>query len=120
MMRYWSIRKLTALVLAVFVAAAMGLSAAQASGTTTKMATMIQMDMSHHGGCQGNSDNASGGGLKATACCAVCTTLAIAPLPEATHLTISGAPVSFASQEPLLHGRTSPPDPYPPRTSNIG
>ncbi|MFJ6328666.1 MULTISPECIES: hypothetical protein [unclassified Rhizobium] len=87
---------------------------------TTKMAPMIQMDMSHHGGCQGNADKASGGGLKAMACCAVCTTLVIAPLPEAGNMPVFGGPVSFASQEPLLRGRSSPPDPYPPRTSNIG
>lgn len=66
-MKRWSARQLVTFLLAVFVAAGMVLSIAQASGMAARMATMSDMAMPDHGDCQGCLDQ-PGGGMKAMAC----------------------------------------------------
>ncbi|MDX0973324.1 hypothetical protein GOL21_26995 [Sinorhizobium medicae] len=120
-MRHWSARQLFALVLAVFIAAGMGLSVAQASGMTARMATMSEMDMSAQGGCQDCPDQPGDGGMKAMACGNVCAPLVLATLPGAAVPVLVGKKAaSFVAGDPLLRSRALPPDPYPPRTSDIG
>ena len=57
----WPTRKVLALLLAVFVAAGLSLSAVQASDMTVKMGMMSGMDMSGGGDCGGCPDKAPDG-----------------------------------------------------------
>ena len=81
---------------------------------------MSQMDMAGHGGCPGLSDKPGDNGIKAMACGGICATPVLAVLPVAALVAVVGKPASFATRAPLLHGRALPPDPHPPRSSDIG
>ena len=118
-MKHRSVRQLVLVLLAVFVAAGMGLSVAQASGMTARMATMSDMTMPDHGDCQGCPDQPGDGGMKAMACGSVCAAPVIAPLPLATALPAGESLAFVAALDLFLNGRTLPPDPDPPRTSDI-
>lgn len=113
-------RQLVVMFLAVFVTVGMGLSVAQATDMTAKMAMASDMDGSGHDGCQGcpaGGDN----GMKAMTCTPICVApILAAVLAQAAPAMMVHKPVSFAARYPLLHGRTSPPDPYPPRFVHIG
>ncbi|MCK3780224.1 hypothetical protein MZK49_26380 [Ensifer sesbaniae] len=117
-MKRWPVRQLGLLLLAVFVAAGMGLSVAQASGMAAKMATMGDMTMSDHGDCQDCPDQA--GKMTAMACGNVCAGPVVAPLPAATQVPAGNGPTPVAAREPFLFGWVWLPDPAPPRTSDIG
>ncbi|PDT75452.1 hypothetical protein [Sinorhizobium sp. BJ1] len=117
-MKRWSVRQLGLLLLATFVAAGMGLSVAQASGMTAKMATMSEMAMSDQGDCQDCPDQP--GGLKAMACGNVCAAPAVAPLPAAVLVPAGQKPASVAARHRQLTASAWPPDPDPPRTCDIG
>ncbi|TAU14713.1 hypothetical protein ELI47_38555 [Rhizobium ruizarguesonis] len=119
-MRHWSARKLIALLFAASVAAGMSLSVAQASIMAARMVTMSQMDMPDHSGCPGLSDKPGDKGSKAMACGGVCATPVVALLPLEALVVVVGKPASLATRAPLHHGRAFPPDPHPPRTSDIG
>lgn len=120
-MRHWSARKLIALLLAVFIAAGMSLSIAQASSMTAKMATLSEMDMPDHGDCQDCPDQPRDNGMKAMACGNVCAAPVLATLPVAAVPVLVGEKAaSIVAGDPLLHGRALRPDPYPPRTSDVG
>jgi hypothetical protein len=119
-MKHCSVRQLVLLLLTVFVAAGMGLSVAQASGMAAKMATMSDMAMSDEGDCQACPDQAGDSGLKAMACGNICAAPVVAPLPTAAFIPHGEKPTSDAALASLLIGRALPPDPYPPRTSDIG
>ena len=118
-MRRRSAGQLVAFLLAVFVAAGMSLSVAQASVLIVKLTPMSEMDTSDEG-CQGWPDQPRDGGMKAMACATVCAAPVLAPLPAATLMPLGEKSEPFAVLDPLLHGTGSPPDPYPPRTSDIG
>jgi phosphotransferase system glucose/maltose/N-acetylglucosamine-specific IIC component len=117
-MRHWSARKLFALLLAVFIAAGISVSVAQASSMTVTMATMSEMDMSDHGDCQDCPDQPGDNGMNA--CGVVCATAVFAVLPAATLMPAPRKLAFSAARDPLLRGRALLPDPYPPRTSDIG
>jgi hypothetical protein len=117
-MKHWLARKLFALLLAVFIAAGMSLSVAQATSMTAKTVTMYEMDMPDHGDCQDCPDQHTDKGMKA--CGVVCATTVFAVLPAATLMPAPHKLAFSAARDPLLHGRALPPDPYPPRTSDIG
>jgi hypothetical protein len=119
-MERWSARKLAAVFLAVFVTVGMSLAAVQASGMSAKMAMASDMAGSTHDGCQGCPNGGGDDGMKAMACGVVCATSVLAVLPEGAPVAIVQKVASFASPEVLLHGRQAPPDPYPPRTTDIG
>lgn len=119
-MKHWSAQQLVALSLAVFIAAGLGMSVAAASGMTTKMAMMSEMAMSAHGDCQDCPDKPGNDGITAMACGNVCPAPIFAAVAAAIPIPIGSATTAFAASGPLLHGRTLSPDPYPPRTSNIG
>jgi hypothetical protein len=108
------------LLLAVFIAAGMSLSIAQASSMTVKMLTMSEMGLSNQNGCQGCPDKPGDAGMKAMACGNICAAPVLAALPAMALVPASEKTAPFAGRDPLLHGRTSPPDPHPPRTSDIG
>ena len=117
-MKRWPVRQLGLLLLAVFVAAGMGLSVAQASGMAAKMATMGDMTMSDHGDCQDCPDQT--GAMKAMACGKLCAAPVVAPLPTAIHIPAGDRLAPVAAREPFLFGWVWPPDPAPPRTFDIG
>jgi hypothetical protein len=120
-MRHWSARKLFSLLLAAFIAVGMSLSVAQASGMTARMAIMSEMGMPDHAGCQDCPDQPDDTGMKAMACGNVCAGPVLATLPAAAVPVLVGEKAaSFVTGDPLLHGRALLPDPYPPRTSDIG
>ncbi|CZT37767.1 hypothetical protein GA0004734_00046680 [Rhizobium sp. 9140] len=82
---------------------------------------MSDMDMSAHGGCQDCPDQPGGNGMKAMACGNVCAAPVLATLPAAAVPILLGDKVATSvAGDPLLHGRALLPDPYPPRTSDIG
>ncbi|RVQ50518.1 hypothetical protein CN245_27490 [Sinorhizobium meliloti] len=118
-MEHCSIRQLGLLLLAALLAAGMGLSVAQASGMAAKMATMSDMAMSDHGDCQGCPDNPHSA-MKAMACGNVCAAAVVAPLPAAVLVPTGQKAASVAPPERQLTSNAWPPDPDPPRTSNIG
>ncbi|AUX78652.1 hypothetical protein [Sinorhizobium fredii] len=119
-MKHRSVRQLVLVLLAVFVAAGMGLSVAQASDMAARMATMSDMAMPDHGDCQGCPDQPGDGGMKAMACGNICAAPVIAPLPLAAALPAGENLAFMAAPDLFLNGRTLPPDPDPPRTSDIG
>jgi hypothetical protein len=117
-MKRWSARQLFAIFFAVLVTAGMSLSVVQASQMTSKMAMGSGVSLSGEDGCQ---DCPSGGnGVPAKSCTATCVTPILSVLPEAAPVMLAPEPISFAARYPLLRGRTSSPDPYPPRTTDIG
>ncbi|NDK52784.1 hypothetical protein GYH37_26290 [Rhizobium laguerreae] len=119
-MKRWSARKLVALFLAVFVAVGMSLSAAQATGMSAKMAMASGMTGPTHEGCPGCPAGGGDDGMKAMICGVVCAVPVAAVLPEAASLPAVKQPIVFTARDSLLHGMRASPDPYPPRTSDIG
>jgi len=119
-MTHWSARQLFALVLAVFIAAGMSLSVAQASSMSAQIATMTEMGMSAEGGCQDCPDQPGDSGMKAMNCGVACAAPVFAVLPASVLIPTSERAACFAVDDSLLRGRALLPDPYPPRTSDIG
>lgn len=120
LMRCWSARQLVALLLAVCAAAGMGLSVAQASAMSARMTTISRMDISADGVCENCPDQSSDSGMNAVACGTVCSAAVPAALPTALPLPSCAKALSLLPADRLLRGRALPPDPYPPRTSDIG
>jgi len=117
-----SVRQVLAILVAVFVTLSMSLSAVQASDMASEMAkmgTMSGMDGSMSGDCQ-KCPSKDGGKAMVAACGPVCVAPALGTLPQETSERLALAPIAFLKRHSLLHGRASPPDPYPPRSSNIG
>ncbi|WP_084606807.1 hypothetical protein [Rhizobium sullae] len=118
-MKRWSARSFVAVFLAVFVAVGMSLSAAQATGMWMKMAMTSDMTGSMHDGCP-DCPAGSDDGMKAMVCSVVCTMPVLAVLPEGVSVPVVRQLVSFSMSDSLLHGTRAPPDPDPPRTTDIG
>lgn len=120
------IRRIFALVLAVFLAAGMGLSAVQASAMQVQM-----MDM---GVAKGDGDGMSmavpikcpdcdkSGQVKGMPGCVAPACTVLSALPPHTE-TVHSAQLGLLDLRPLpsrlLNGCDRVPDPYPPRTSDI-
>lgn len=117
-----SARRLLTLLLAVLVTLSLNLSAVQASGMASEMARMAAMpgmDSSMSGDCQKCPSKGDGAAMLAV-CGTVCVAPAMAMLPQESPATFALAQIAFLKRHSLLHGRASPPDPYPPRSSTIG
>ena len=113
-MKRCSSRQIIALLLGVFLALGVSLSAVQASDMAFDMA--MSSDMECCGDCASESDCDRNGG----ACLSVCTTTSPAVLPSA--VTVKAA---VALNMPLLdyqstYGQASSPDPDPPRPHDQG
>ena len=119
-MKLWSARQLVALFLAVFVTVGTSLSAAQASDMTVKMEMAFDMGGSGHDPCQGCPAGGGDDGMKAISCAAICVAPMLAVLPLAEPVMLVHKTVSFMARYPLLNGKASPPEPYPPRPIEIG
>jgi hypothetical protein len=118
-MKRRSIRKLLALFLAVFVTVGMGFSVAQASGMSVRMAMASNMAGSAHDGCP-SCPTGGDDGTKAMICGVVCAVPVLAVLPQSASIPAAQKAASYPTRAPLLQGRLAPPDPYPPRTTDIG
>lgn len=118
-MQRWSARQMLAFFLVVFVTLGMSLSAVRASDMAAKMTMSSEMGGSSHGDCDGCSGDA--GKAKAMACASsFCATSVLAVLPQAVAPMPIEKPISFFQRYSLLHGWSSPLDPYPPRSSDLG
>lgn len=117
-----SARRVLTLFLAVLVTLSLNLSAVQASSMSLQMATMpamSDMDSSKSGDCRKCSSKCDHAAM-ITACGTVCVAAAIATLPQNSPASFGLAQNAFLKCHWLLRGRTSPPDPYPPKYSYIG
>lgn len=116
----WSARHLLALLIAVSVAAGLGMSPVQASAMAVKMAMAADMGASGMGtpsddGCSACPDQKSDNG-KMTVCPQACVAPAVAVLPGGLALTTERlAPRPAPLPTAFLHGQGAGPDPYPPR-----
>jgi hypothetical protein len=118
MMTRSSWRLTLALLLAVFVTAGLGLSAVQVSDMAIKMGMSSSMDMP--GGdcasCPGEGPDGSG----VVPCTSACLVPVLALVPQGL---VADVAVSLPRLSPAhylsLHWRQSPPDPYPPRSSDL-
>jgi hypothetical protein len=120
-MKRWLARQLIALLLTVFVTVGVSLSTVQASDMTVKMAMVSDMGAPGHGDCQGCPSGGNNDGMKAMPCATICVAPVLAVLPQVTAMALVQKPGSLmAVRVALLDGRASPPDPPPPRPTDIG
>ena len=120
MMKHWSSRQFISLFLGVFLALGMSLSAVQASEMAVQMAMAGDADMSGQGdcdGCGGNGDDS----IDAVTCAPVlnCSGMA-ALLPAAGGLVATQTIKQVTPVSSVARDLTAPPDPYPPRSLNLG
>jgi hypothetical protein len=125
MTTWWSSRQGFVFLLAAFVATGFALSAVQASNMSVKMsmATDIgiatDMGMSSDGDCAACSAGSDDHG-NPMYCPPVCITPILAVLPQDLAVATNVQRLQpFLSPLALLHGRSSLPDPYPPRPSDL-
>lgn len=120
MLKHWSARHVIALFLGVFLALGMSMSAVQASEMAIQMAMSTDADTSGQGdcdGCGGSGDDST----DAVTCSSVSTCAGMtALLPGTDGLAVfqiikQGTPVSDVAGD-----LAAPPDPYPPRSLNLG
>lgn len=116
-MKHWSARQALALFLAVFVTVGIGVSTSQASDMAAKMTMAVDMGASGDQGCPacpGGDD-----GDKAMPCSVACVAPVLAVLPQATAIILAQRARPVRALYLLLRGRAPPPDPYPPRSTDI-
>lgn len=118
-MKRWSARQLLVLVLAVCFTAGMSLAVVQASSMMGKMTVASDMGASGSNDCQGCPAGGSDG-AKAMACAAVCVAPILAVLPQAAPTTAARTPAAFPGRDLRLVGRTSAPEPHPPKSDATG
>lgn len=107
-------RRIFVLLLGVFLALGMNLSAVQAGEMPVKM--MSGMGAAGH--CNDCGDN---GPVKKMAICSFgCVAPVLAAIPQTTPMRVVQARTPLLRQASLLFGRVSSPDPYPPRSSDLG
>ncbi|UVK47705.1 hypothetical protein BPNPMPFG_002169 [Mesorhizobium sp. AR07] len=117
-------------LLAVFLTAGFSLSAAQASIMSAKMMmtsgsgmtmpadTGMATDTGMNGDCNACLKGAGDTG-KPMHCPPTCIAPVFAVLPlEFAAMTVTRAPLPSALPTPLLHGRSSLPDPFPPKSTD--
>ena len=112
-MNRWTRHKIFVLLLGVFVALGMGLSAVQANTMAFKMTMTSEMGSTGHGDCGGCGNG--GNTAKAMVCMPTCVASVPALLPQADAKEFAPSPAKFPLREFLLTSRVYPPDPYPPR-----
>lgn len=121
-MMHSSARRLLSFLLAVFVTLSMSLSVVQASvmvAEMTEMAAMPDMDSAMSGDCQKCPGKSQGAAMIAV-CGSICVAPAAALLSQDPPVTFTFAQIDLLKRHSLLRGRVSPPDPYPPRSNDIG
>jgi hypothetical protein len=114
-----SVRQIFNLILAVLVTAGLSVSVARAADSPAKAPAAMGMDMGlaahkHCDGCPTGDDRA-----KLIVCGAMCSSPILAVAPQIAPVEpIKGQALSAPSQS-VLHGRTPPPEPYPPKPSRF-
>ena len=111
-----SARRILVLLLGVFLALGMNLSAIQAGEMPVKMTMTSGMGASGH--CNDCGDN--GAVKKMTICSFGCVAPVLAVIPQTAPMRVVQARTPLLRQASLLFGRVSSPDPYPPRSSDLG
>ncbi|MER8410280.1 MULTISPECIES: hypothetical protein [unclassified Mesorhizobium] len=119
------------MLLAVFLTAGFSLSAAQASVMSAKMMMttgsgmpagtgMARMaDTAMNGDCSACLKGAADSG-KSMHCPPTCVAPVLAVLPlEFAAMTLTRASLPSALPTPFLHGRSSLPDPFPPKSTDL-
>lgn len=119
-MNNWSIRQIFALMLGVFVTLGMSASVVAASNMAVKMVTSSDVSTTGHGDCHG-CDGDNSGKVKPMVCTVGCVAPPSIGFPHVGQATMAwtGAKL-FPPKTALLFGKTSPPDPYPPRSIDLG
>jgi len=114
----WPTGKLFGLLLAAFVAAGLSMSAVQASDMAINMGMSSGMDMSG-GGCGACPDKAPDkNGL--AACPSACVLPAMGLVPQvATPMVATSLAQVPRAPSPMLLDRHYPPDPDPPRSTDL-
>jgi hypothetical protein len=117
-MKRWPLRQVLALMLGVLLALGMSLSAVQASDMALAMAAT---------GGAGSDDCSSGCGgddggkdAKAMTCAAVCIPPAVAVLAPTPSVAFDHTANVQSEPDSLLPDWASSPDPYPPRSIDLG
>jgi hypothetical protein len=115
----WSSRQVFAFLLAIVVTTGFALSAVQASNMSVKMSMATDMGMGSDGDCAacpaGSDDHGN-----PTYCPPVCIAPILAVLPQDLAVATNVQRLqTFLSPLALLRGRSSLPDPYPPRPSDL-
>lgn len=117
-MKDWSVRQMFAIVLAVFVTLGMSASVVQANNMALKMTTASEMAVAGHGNCHGCDGDANK--TKAMVCTVACVT-PVTTIPQIGRVVEIATPTKLGlPRTALLFGTTLPPDPYPPRSNDIG
>lgn len=118
-MARWSLRQVFALLLAVFVTVGLSVSVVQASNMAVNMAMSSDMGVSAHHEC--HDCDGDTGKTRSMVCTVTCVAPVSADLPHVGPVSLVTIPTKpVLRRATVLHGSTSPPDPYPPRTSDIG
>ncbi|PZV39423.1 hypothetical protein B5V02_05460 [Mesorhizobium kowhaii] len=132
MMARWSPKHVLVILLAVFLTAGFGLSAAQTSVMSAKMmmttgmtmpaadTSMAKMaDTAMNGDCNACLKGAADSG-KPMQCPPTCIAPVLAVLPlEFAVTTVVRTSLPSALPMPFLHGRSSLPDPFPPKSIDL-
>jgi hypothetical protein len=118
-MKHWLPRQIVALVLGVFLALGMSLSAIQASDMAVQMAMMSDAGASGQSGCDacgGNGDDRA----DAVTCSPMLNCFSMAAvLPVQRGLAATDNAELFVSTFGVARDLTAPPDPYPPKSLHI-
>lgn len=119
-MKHWPSRQFIALFLGVALALGMNLSAVQASEMAVQMAMMGDAGASSQGDCDG-CGGSGGDSADAVTCSPVlnCSSMA-AVMPTAGGLAVTQTIKQVTPVSGVARDLTPPPDPYPPRSSNLG
>jgi hypothetical protein len=91
------------------------LSATHAAVMSADMSKTVVMDMAGQPDCGGCADGTGHGGMKHDACLQACTASLAAVLPVEFTVTSASAAAHAVSWQAPEFGRTSPPNPTPPR-----
>jgi hypothetical protein len=132
MMARWSPKHVLVILLAAFLAAGFSLSAAQASVMSAKMMMTIGMtmpaadtsmakmaDTAMNGDCNACLKGAADSD-KPMQCPPTCIAPVLAVLPlEFAVMTVVRTSLPSALPMPFLHGRSSLPDPFPPKSIDL-
>jgi hypothetical protein len=114
-MTRWTFRQICVLMLGLFVALGMSLSAVQASNMAAGMMIMSGHQMSANGTADCAACKDVPGSAKLMQCDATCVAPAVATVPQSPALLIERRVDRPVSQSPTLSGWTASPNPHPPK-----
>ena len=116
------VRQIFAVLLSVFITAGLSLAVAQAGNMPmkTSMSMASVMTASGHGDFH-DCDSGAAGKTKEMVCAEICAASIFATLPQIAPMVVAEIMTTLAlPEDEFLIGSGSPPDPYPPRSTDIG